>query len=111
MPRVGKILLEMFGEESLKRARERNNIFELWPEIIREVFDGDNKNNSNQIDKLIENSHLGTIANNKIIVETNHTGWLQILQMKKRELLNIIQARFNDVQIDEIDFILKSQQN
>jgi hypothetical protein len=106
MPRIGKILSEMFGDENLKRAEKQENIFRLWPDIIREAFSTEQDNI--QVDKIIENSKLLDISNGKIIVGTNHTGWLQILQTKKKELLNIILRYLDDIPINEIDIILKS---
>jgi predicted nucleic acid-binding Zn ribbon protein len=109
MPRIGKIILEIFGEENLKHAQKKENIFEAWGDIVREAFNEEHDNNNIQVAKLIENSKPTTISNNVIIVVTGHTGWLQILQTKKKELLKIIQSRFNTIPITEIEFILGAQ--
>ncbi|MDR2509070.1 MAG: DUF721 domain-containing protein [Spirochaetaceae bacterium] len=88
-------------------TKERSDLYSSWPHIVHEVFfDGGNLASKDVVLNMIKNSSVREIKNNILIVETNHSGWGQILSTKHHELLTVIQERFCNVAITDVVFVL-----
>jgi predicted nucleic acid-binding Zn ribbon protein len=87
MPRLGIILKEMFNEEELRRAFLGKNIFSAWPDIIKATCAEDAAS-------LCRHTKIKDYANGILTIEADHSGWRQILQIKKEAIITEIQNNY-----------------
>ncbi|GMO41095.1 MAG: hypothetical protein Ta2F_17000 [Termitinemataceae bacterium] len=91
-------------KELLKKYLENTNLEEVkffnfqkaWPDIVIKIL------GTNEGHIFIKN-----LKNNILIIETDHCGWIQLLQTKQEELLKIIKTDYKLENINSISVVLK----
>jgi hypothetical protein len=122
MERIGNILDFVLSPVIVEEAIEYSKLYKAWNDIIDEafmnkqdkeddetddfVFDNTKINNRINAAKLHDHSKVREINKQKLIIETDHPGWIQILQFKQRQLLISAQRKFPSLEIKKISFIL-----
>jgi hypothetical protein len=59
-----------------------------------------------RIVSAIDHSHIAEFERNVLLIEADHPGWIQILQMKQQKLLDNFQRRFPNMRVNGISFRL-----
>ena len=94
MKKAGDLLKEFFDNLGIS-AEKAENIYSSWKEIAgKEIGD---------------NSGVVNIKKGIIIVEVDHPGWIQIINLKKEQILTKINKKFPEKEIKEIKVILKNK--
>jgi serine phosphatase RsbU (regulator of sigma subunit) len=110
----------------LQEAAEYSKLYKAWNSIIDEAFisrwrsdneegedfifdDTETKNRINAL-KLHDHSKVRELERQRLVVETDHPGWIQILQYKQRQLLAAAQRRFPHLEINSISFVLMKKE-
>jgi hypothetical protein len=106
----------------LQEAEEYSKLYKAWNDIIDEAFmnkhrsededaedfmfnDTETKNRINAL-KLHDHSKVRELDRQKLIIETDHPGWIQILQYKQHQLLFSAQRKFPNLAIKKMSFVL-----
>ena len=92
MKKAGDFLKEFFDNLGIP-SEKRETIFSCWAEIAGK--------------DIAEHSKVIDIKKEIVFVETDHPGWLQIINFKKEHILNKINEKFPEKEAREIKVILK----
>lgn len=85
------ILKELFS--SMKISRREETVFDAWPDIVGE--------------EAAEHLKIQDIKGKTLLLTADHPGWVQIIQLRKNEILEKIKGRFPDKYIDNIKISLR----
>jgi hypothetical protein len=122
LEKIGNILDIILNPSTLEEAAEYSRLYKAWNDIIDEAFmnkhrfgneetedfvfdDIEIKNRINAL-KLHDHSKVREIDRQRLVVEADHPGWIQILQYKQRQLLISTQRKFPSLNINKISFVL-----
>ena len=57
---------------------------------------------------MVSHSSVKDITNGILLVEADHPGWIQLLQMRKKKILKNIRTFYPELDVIGIRFVLKS---
>jgi len=89
---VGSLLAAFFDEEKLRRGGRYAQFFESWKAVVGE--------------HLASHSRVVDLDKGILIVEAEHPGWIQLLQLRQTQALNALTRRFPDLPLRGIAFRL-----
>jgi hypothetical protein len=95
MKRAGELLASIFDQQTLGAAREYSALFSSWKSIAG--------------DALAAHSRIRELEHSVILVEADHPGWIQMLQIKEKDLLDKLRRRFPNQHIAGISFRLSRE--
>ena len=95
MKKADEILSTFFRMYNLEDGAEYVSFFESWQEIVG-------------VD-MASHSRVADIRNGAAIIELDHPGWMQMFQMKEKEILRRIQKRFPDLDVKSFSLQLVDQ--
>jgi hypothetical protein len=114
MPKIGELLLSIFGENNLKIAQEKTSVYNSWQCILEDVFsDQDDRaffsaeKEKAKGRKIAEHSRIVDFSNGILTIEVDHSGWIQILKSKYDKIINVIRKNFQENSLKEINFLLR----
>ena len=91
---AAEILQNYFDAHQIEAAGEYHSFFSSWKDLAG-------------ID-LAAHSKPRDIKNEVLIVEADHPGWMQMITMKKREILREVRRRFPQIRIKDVRVVLYS---
>ena len=77
----------------MKIVPGEETIFEVWPELVGE--------------EAADHLKIQDIKGKTLLLEADHPGWVQMAQLRKKEILEKIKGRFPDKYIDNIKISLR----
>jgi hypothetical protein len=89
---IGSLLSAFFDEEKLRRGGRYAQFFESWQAVVGE--------------RLAAHSRVADLDKGILVVEAEHPGWIQLLQMRQSQTLDALIARFPDLGLRGIAFRL-----
>jgi hypothetical protein len=95
MKRAGELLAAFLDQQTLGAAREYSALFSSWRSIAG--------------DSLAAHSWIRELEHSILLVEADHPGWIQMLQIKEKDLLDALRRRFPDQRIAGISFRLSKE--
>jgi hypothetical protein len=95
MKRAGELLAAFLDQQTLGTAREYSALFSSWRSIAG--------------DTLAAHSWIRELERSVVLVEADHPGWIQMLQIKEKDLLDALRRRFPDQRIAGISFRLSKE--
>jgi hypothetical protein len=98
MRRAGELLSLFIDEKLLKKAKDYSSLSSAWAKITE----------ANGIGMAAVHSRIRELDRNVLLIEADHSGWLQIFQTRQHRLLEDIRRRFPDLAIHGISFRLSS---
>ena len=87
-----EVLSAFFDEEKLRRGGRYVEFFASWKFLVG--------------DQLAAHSHIADIKNGVLLVEAEHPGWIQLLQLRQTAILDGIASRFPEFSLHSIAFRL-----
>jgi hypothetical protein len=90
--KIGELLSAFFDEDTIKKAQGYNNLFSSWRDIAGE--------------SLAAHSRIVELEKSVLRIEADHPGWIQILQIRQKGLLNRVCRKFPALNITGISFRL-----
>jgi len=91
---ASEILKKYFDIHQIETAGDYHTFFSSWKEIVGlDLFA-----HSNPVD----------IQNNTLLIEADHPGWMQMLNLRKSEILRTIRQKFPQLQIRRLRIMLYS---
>ena len=88
MKKAAEILARMLDEKNRKLAKRYSSIFGSWEQIVGQ--------------SLAEHSRIYEIANRNLFVEVDHPGWMQLLMMKKTQILKAVRRKAPALDVKDI---------
>lgn len=92
MKKAADILKNILGEQQAERAGEWSSFFSGWQALAG--------------DDVAAHSEVKDVKQGAVIVEVDHPGWLQMLQMRKSDILGKIKKRYPELDIRDIRIFL-----
>ena len=89
---VSSLLSAFFDDETLKKGGRWAAFYRDWKEIAGE--------------RLAAHSRVGDIVNGILVVEAEHPGWVQLLQLRQDEILEATRQRYPELGLRGIQFRL-----
>jgi hypothetical protein len=99
MRKAGDLISLFFNDidgKLLKKAKDYSFLSSSWAKITE----------ANGIGMAAVHSRIRELDRNVLLVEADHSGWLQIFQARQHRLLEDIRRRFPDLSINAISFRL-----
>lgn len=92
MKKAGDILQHYFSDEQLKTASRYHSLFRSWEEVCGARFVG--------------HSRVRELEQGNLIVEVDHPGWIQMIQLQERRILKKLGNLFPELEITRISLKL-----
>ena len=90
MKKAGDLLRRML--ETAKPGEKYVSVFRSWHNIAG--------------DDIAAHSKILDLKNGQVIIEADHPGWLQIIQLKNQKILRIMQNRYPELKITGLRLVL-----
>jgi hypothetical protein len=90
------LLRAFFDEEELRKGGEYAQFFGSWKSIVGE--------------RAASHSRVADIDKGNLVVEAEHPGWIQILQLRQADILSAARQRFPELELRGIVFRLGKTQ-
>ena len=92
------IITRVFNTIDPSSAENSNKMISSWKKIVGSIHDcGQN---------LADHSRIIDLKNGILLVETDHPGWTQLLQLHKKYILKGLHTNFPQLKIDSLAFRL-----
>ena len=88
---AGDILKQLF--DNMKISNQGETLFDAWPELVGE--------------EAAEHLKIKDTKGKTLVLEADHPGWVQVAQLRKKEILEKIKGRFPDKYISNIKILLR----
>ena len=96
MKKAGDILKSVLGDAEAQQAREWSSFFGGWSIIAGE--------------DLAAHSKVIDVKKGTVLVEVDHPGWMQVLQLKATRILKAIKSKYPELDVEDIRCFLQSEQ-
>jgi hypothetical protein len=90
--KIGELLSVFFDDDTIKKAQGYNSLFSSWRDIAGE--------------NIAAHSRIVELEKSVLRIEADHPGWIQILQIRQKGLLNRVRRKFPTLNITGISFRL-----
>ena len=97
MKKAGDILGDYMRDLHLNMENGYSSVFKGWSKIAGE--------------DMVSHSSVKDLTNGILLIEADHPGWIQLLQMRKKKILKNIRIFYPELDVIGIRFILKSSQD
>lgn len=87
---VSQLLSAFFDEKTLQRGEQYAQFSRSWRSIVG--------------DRLADHSKPSDIRHGVLVIETDHSGWIQLLQLKQERILAEITKRYPELDIHGLAF-------
>jgi len=92
MKKVGDLLGVFFDDEILKTAKGYSAVFTSWRNIVGE--------------RLAAHSRIVELEKAVLVIEADHPGWIQLLQLEQAKILENVKRMFPDLEINAMSMRL-----
>ena len=95
MRKAGDILRAILDESKIDEAKTYSSFFRSWSKIVGQ--------------DLAAHSRVRDIQNAIVLVEADHPGWLQMIQFRRKQILQKIRQQYPELSIRDLRFFLGNQ--
>jgi hypothetical protein len=92
---VSALLSSFFDEEKLRRGERVADFFSSWPSFVGP--------------RLAAHSRVADVDKGLLVVEAEHPGWIQLLQLRQSAILEDVARRYPELRLRGIAFRLSGQ--
>jgi hypothetical protein len=92
---ISSLLSSFFDEDKLRRGERFSDFFSSWPHIVGP--------------RLAAHSRVSDVEKGILVVEAEHPGWIQLLQLKQSTILEEVSKRYPELALRGIVFRLSRQ--
>jgi hypothetical protein len=103
MKTISDVLAKVFNNDISGKATGYLRLNSKWQDIVEEAFTSKDRITAK---KAAEHSRISYIKNNVLFIETDHQGWVQILQTVQKRIISLLNKKYSDVSINAIAFLL-----
>ena len=94
MKKAGDILGDFMRDLHINMENGYSSVYKSWGNIAGE--------------DMISHSTVKDLNNGILLVEADHPGWIQLLQLRKKKILKNVQKNYPELDVIDIRFILKT---
>jgi len=94
MKKAGDILGDFMRDLHINMENGYSSVYKSWGNIAGE--------------DMISHSTVKDLNNGILLVEADHPGWIQLLQLRKKKILKNVQKNYPDLDVVDIRFTLKN---
>lgn len=94
MKKAGDILGDYMRNFHLNMENGYSSVLRSWGSIAGE--------------DMLSHSSVKNLTNGILLIEADHPGWIQLLQMRKKRILKNVQKSYPELDIIDIRYILKN---
>jgi hypothetical protein len=98
---TSEILNRIFSNIDRNQLEQSNSVVRGWESIISKIYDYG--------PKLASHSRVIDLKNENLLIEVDHSGWIQILQLNKKFILQGLHNLYPELTIRNLSFKLKGQ--
>lgn len=95
--KAGDILKSLLDENQNKEAQQYYRFFSAWDEILGE--------------RLAGRTRAVELKGKTLIVEVDHPGWIQLLDMRKAHIIHELGERFPGLEVEKIRYYVAGEPN
>jgi hypothetical protein len=88
LKKAAEILARLLDDKNKRLAQAYSSIFGSWEQIVGQ--------------SLGEHSRIYEIANKSLFIEVDHPGWMQLLLMKKTQILRTVKRKVPSLDVRDI---------
>jgi predicted nucleic acid-binding Zn ribbon protein len=92
MVKIGELLNQALGQGLIEQAQKYHSLFSSWAELAGQ--------------RLAAHSRIVELEHAVLLVEADHPGWVQLLQIEQSKILERAQKKFPQLDIKGIAFKL-----
>ena len=107
-----QLINNTFKNIKCKDVENANVVFDVWKKVLYSIKGMGNSlhpENPYEGQNLYEHSRIVDFKNGMLLIEADHPGWIQLLQMHKQYILNGLNKASPDLHINTIVFKLKGK--
>ncbi len=97
------VINNVFNGIQLDAAGKAHTILSSWEKVLLSI----KSYNPNEGQNLVSHSRIVDLKNGVLLIEADHPGWIELLQMHKKYILKGMQMRAPDLSIRTLAFRLK----
>ena len=107
---INQLFDSWFGPGFAEAAHARGSLFSSWNQVMAEIWPTRAEDRKQgDLPAAAGHSRIGELDKGILQIETDHPGWIQILQTKQDQILEILQKRNPKLEIRGITFRLARQ--
>ena len=100
---ISSVLGNVFQNLGTQEARRANDIFSIWRKVLLGIK---NSTNPSEGANLAAHSRIVDLKNGVLLVEADHPGWIELLQLRKRFILKGLSFYAKDLRVETLAFRL-----
>ena len=107
---MSQVISNAFKNIRCEDVENANKLFDVWKEILFSIQGSGSFNNpGNRFEgqNLYDHSRILDLKNGMLLIEADHPGWIQLLQMHKKYILTGLKKKAPDLKINNMVFKLK----
>lgn len=97
------MIMNVFGNIERQEIEQSNKILKTWRIVIESI------NNQNAA-KLSAHSRIIDLKNEILLVEVDHPGWIQLMQIYQKYILNGLRRYIPDLKISSLAFRMRGSE-
>lgn len=99
------VISNVFNGIQLDSAGKAHRIISSWEKVLLSI----KSYNPNEGQNLVSHSRIVDFKNGVLLIEADHPGWIELLQMRKKYILKGMQMKSPDMDIKTLAFRLKGK--
>ena len=104
--KIDELITSLFENIDASRMKDCAALFKGWNDIVSTICTDKTKQDKIGL-KLAAHSHVIDLKNGTLLVETDHSAYIQMLQMYKTYILRGLNTRYPQLEIRNLSFRLK----
>ena len=99
-----EIISKVFSNIEANQVQQAVTLSSVWKEIVRGI-----KNTRDEFygEKIAAHSEVVDLKNGQLLIETDHSGWIQVMQLHSKFIIRGINMKLPDVKISSLVFRMK----
>lgn len=107
---MSQVISNAFKNIRCEDVENANQLFDAWKEILFSIKGAGSFNNpGNRFEgqNLYDHSRILDLKNGMLLIEADHPGWIQLLQMHKNYIITGLKKKAPELKINNVVFKLK----
>ena len=100
---IGKIINDTFSNITENKAQNAYSTLNVWKKILMRIK---SNRNPNEGQNLADHSRVIDLKNGVLLVEAEHSAWIELLHLHKKYILKGIQMEKPELNVENIVFRL-----
>lgn len=99
--KISDLLPTFFSGILQDKLDENQTIKKSWVQILQSI--------SVTTEKLIDHTKIIELKNETLYIETDHPGWIQLVQLNKNKIIKQLKKSYPELKINSFSFIIQNK--